>query len=44
MILIYEIEYMTAEIHTKQRRMSSHRRLNDKGEIKNWHLTSVCVT
>ena len=44
MILIYEMKHKAVEIHTKLRRMSSHKRLNDKGEVKNWHLTRVYVT
>jgi len=43
MILIYEIKHKTAEIRTKQRQMSSHKRLNDKSEVKNRHLTLVHV-
>jgi len=35
MILIYEMKHKAVEIHTKLRRMSSHKRLNDKGEVKN---------
>jgi len=35
MILIYEMKHKTAEINTKQQRMSSHKRLNDKVEVKN---------